>query len=143
MFKKISLVLVMLLFSSILTSQNKKERKSIKTTRVTISPKIDGVIDDEAWKDAEICKDFVTLRPTNGELVAENYQTIVKVIYDDDAIYIAAQMNDPDPTNIPKEFAVRDNFSQSDFFLVTINPNDDGQNPFEFIVQSAGNQADA
>ena len=37
----------------------------------------------------------------------------------------------------------RDNFSQADFFLVTINPNDDGQNPFEFIVQSTGNQADA
>jgi len=52
-------------------------------------------------------------------------------------------MNDPDPAGIPKEFAVRDNFSQADFFLVTINPNDDGQNPFEFIVQSTGNQADS
>jgi hypothetical protein len=52
-------------------------------------------------------------------------------------------MLDPDPTNIPQEFANRDNFSQADFFLVTINPNDDGQNPFEFIVQSTGNQADA
>ena len=44
---------------------------------------------------------------------------------------------------IPMEFSVRDNFSQADFFLVTINPNDDGQNPFEFVVQSTGNQGDA
>ncbi len=143
MFKKISWIVVTLLFSNLVVSQNKKERKTIKTTRVTIAPKIDGIIDDIAWKDAEICKDFVTLRPSNGVLVDTKYQTIVKVIYDNDAIYIAAQMNDPDPTNIPKEFAVRDNFSQSDFFLVTINPNDDGQNPFEFIVQSTGNQADS
>ena len=143
MFKKISLVFVTLFFTSILISQNKKERKTIKTSRVTIAPKIDGIIDDDAWKNAEICKDFVTLRPSNGELVDSKYQSTVRVVYDDDAIYIAAQLNDPDPTNIPKEFAVRDNFSQSDFFLVTINPNDDGQNPFEFIVQSTGNQADA
>jgi hypothetical protein len=52
-------------------------------------------------------------------------------------------MLDPDAANIPQEFASRDNFSQADFFLVTINPNDDGQNPFEFIIQSTGNQADA
>ncbi len=52
-------------------------------------------------------------------------------------------MNDPDPEGIPQEFAIRDNFSQADFFLVTINPNDDGQNPFEFIVQATGNQGDA
>ena len=67
----------------------------------------------------------------------------MKVIYDDDAIYISATMLDPDAANIPQEFAVRDNFSQADFFLVTINPNDDGQNPFEFAVQSTGNQADS
>jgi hypothetical protein len=126
-----------------LSAQDKKERKTIKTTRVTKAPKIDGILNDNAWKNAESCTDFVILRPANGELVKNEYQTIVKVVYDDDAIYISAQMNDPDPKGIPKEFAVRDNFSQADFFLVTINPNDDGQNPFEFIVQSTGNQGDA
>jgi hypothetical protein len=40
----------------------------------------------------------------------------------------------PDPQGIPKEFAVRNNFSISDFIATIINPNDDGQN-FEFIVQ--------
>ncbi|WP_445750056.1 DUF5916 domain-containing protein [Polaribacter sp.] len=143
MFSKKYLLIVALLFSFAIFSQTKKERKTIKTTRVEIAPKIDGIIDEDVWKNAELCKDFVTLRPTNGELVDAKYQTIVRVIYDDNAVYIAAQMLDPDPENIPKEFAVRDNFSQSDFFLVTINPNDDGQNPFEFIVQSTGNQADS
>lgn len=92
---------------------------------------------------AELCKDFMIFKPENGAPVPAEYQTVVKVVYDDEAIYISAQMNDPDPAGIPKEFAVRDNFSQADFFLVTINPNDDGQNPFEFIVQSTGNQADS
>tara|TARA_B110001469_G_scaffold127231_1_gene147320 strand:- start:5152 stop:7191 length:2040 start_codon:yes stop_codon:yes gene_type:complete len=90
-----------------------------------------------------LISDFVTFRPDNGKTVAAEYQTTVKVIYDDDTIYISATMLDPDAANIPQEFAVRDNFSQADFFLVTINPNDDGQNPFEFAVQSTGNQADS
>ena len=143
MFKKITLLLITLCFVNQVTAQEKENRKTIKTTRVSKAPKIDGILDDEAWKNAELCKDFVTFRPTNGEPVEAEYQTTVRVIYDDDAVYISAQMNDPDPAGIPKEFAVRDNFSQADFFLVTINPNDDGQNPFEFIVQSTGNQADS
>ena len=85
-------------------------------------------------ENAQLLTEFVVFRPANGELVSSEYQTKVRVIYDDEAIYISGQMNDPDPAGIPKEFAVRDNFSQANFFLVTINPNDDGQNPFEFIV---------
>lgn len=143
MLKKISLLV--LIVSSIQTNiaQEKKERKKIKAVRVQKAPKIDGLLNDEAWKNVDFCTDFVIFRPENGDPVPQEYQTTVKVIYNDNAIYIAAQMNDPDPEGIPKEFAVRDNFSQSDFFLVTINPNDDGQNPFEFIVQSTGNQADS
>ncbi len=143
MFKQISLLLISFLFSAQLTAQNKENRKKIKTTRISKAPKIDGVLNDEAWKNAEVCKDFVTLRPDNGKPVSAAYQTEVKVIYDDDAIYISAMMLDPDPLGIPMEFATRDNFSQADFFLVTINPNDDGQNPFEFLVQATGNQGDA
>ncbi len=145
MSKVLSLFLVLFLSTSYLFAQEtvNSNRKRIKTTRVESAPKIDGVLDDAAWKDAEIAKDFVILRPDNGKQAPESHQTEVRVIYDDDAIYISANMMDPDPTNIPMEFTNRDNFGQSDFFLVTINPNDDGQNPFEFVVMSSGSQAEA
>ncbi len=143
MFKNTSLLLFLVLCAQFVCAQTQKERKTVKTTRVSQAPKIDGILNDNAWQKAALLTDFVIFRPENGQLVAKEYQTIVKVVYDDDAIYIAAQMNDPDPKNIPSEFAVRDNFGIADFFLVTINPNDDGQNPFEFIVQATGNQADA
>ncbi len=143
MLKKATLLLIFLLAINQLSAQDKKERKTIKTTRVENAPKIDGILNDEAWKNAELITDFVVFRPSNGKPVSSEYQSTVKVIYDDDAIYISAQMNDPNPEGIPKEFATRDNFSIADFFLVTINPNDDGQNPFEFVVQSTGNQADS
>ncbi|OAD44959.1 DUF5916 domain-containing protein [Polaribacter atrinae] len=143
MFRKITLLLIVVISSHQLIAQQKENRKKIKTTRVKLAPKIDGFLEDNSWRDAEVCTNFVDLRPNNGKLVSEEYQTTVKVIYDDDAIYISAQMNDPDPEGIPQEFATRDNFSIADFFLVTINPNDDGQNPFEFLVQTTGNQGDA
>ena len=144
MLKKTALLLLAITFARTITAQEtEQKRKTIETTRIEKPPIIDGVLNDDAWRNAELISDFVTFRPDNGKTVAAEYQTTVKVIYDDDAIYISATMLDPDAANIPQEFAVRDNFSQADFFLVTINPNDDGQNPFEFAVQSTGNQADS
>ena len=143
MLKKLSLLLISFIFVQQMSAQINQNRKKIKTTRITNAPKIDGILDDEAWKNAEIMKDFVIFRPDNGKLVSSEYKTEVKVVYDNDALYISAIMADPDPTGIPMQFATRDNFSQADFFLITINPNDDGQNPFEFVVQSTGNQADS
>ena len=143
MFKKFSFLLLAVCCMQFSIAQDTKNRKTIKAIRITEAPKIDGILDDDAWKNAELATDFVILRPENGQAVTADYQTTVRIVYDDNAIYISAQMNDPNPEKIPKEFAVRDNFSIADFFLVTINPNDDGQNPFEFIVQSTGNQADA
>ncbi|GAB7257583.1 DUF5916 domain-containing protein [Polaribacter sp. OB-PA-B3] len=143
MFKRILLVKLALFCVLITQAQNNKNRKTVTTQRVSKAPKIDGLLEDEAWQDAEILSDFVIFRPDNGKLVSSEYQTFVKVVYDDEAVYISANLLDPDPKSIPQEFAVRDNFSQADFFLVTINPNDDGQNPFEFIVQVTGNQGDA
>ncbi|WP_298880654.1 DUF5916 domain-containing protein [uncultured Polaribacter sp.] len=143
MLKKTILLLFAMIITLQLAAQNKENRKTIKTNRIKKAPKIDGLLNDDAWKNAELCTDFVILRPDNGKLVSSEYQTTVKVVYDDNAVYISAQMNDPDPEGIPQEFATRDNFSIADFFLVTINPNDDGQNPFEFVVQSTGNQGDS
>ncbi len=118
-------------------------RKKIHTKRIYNTIKIDGDLSDDAWKDAEIAKDFIMLRPDNGKNELETHKTEVKVMYDNNAIYIGAYMYDPEPSKIPMEFTNRDNFGQTDFFIVTINPNDDGQNPFEFIVMSTGSQAES
>ena len=125
-----------------MNAQDQTNRKTITTTRVSVAPKIDGKLDDAAWKGAEIMTDFVEMRPDNGEPANKDYKTEVKVVYDDKGLYIAAELYYPDPNKIPMQYVSRDNFGQVDFFLVTINPVDDGQNGFEFMVQSTGNQGD-
>lgn len=140
---KLQLLTVLFLCSFTISIAQNENRKTVKATRVSKAPKIDGNLNDAAWANVPLLKDFVIFRPENGKKVSNEYATEVKVVYDDNAVYISAKMLDPEPEKIPQEFATRDNFGQADFFLVTINPNDDGQNPFEFIVQATGNQGDA
>ena len=144
MLRSFSLLLISFLSVSQLSAQINANRKKINTNRITgKTPKIDGLLNDDAWKNAQVAKDFVMLSPNNGASEPNTHKTEVKIIYDDNAIYIGAVMHDDNPSSIPMEFTNRDNFGQTDFFLVTINPNDDGQNPFEFIVMSTGSQSDA
>lgn len=72
-------------------------RKSITIPRIHTAPKIDGVLDDQAWKDAPIATDFVERIPTNGRPIPDSLKTDVKIVYDDQGIYFGAFMRDPSP----------------------------------------------
>ncbi len=124
-------------------SQKEAVKKELTAKRIQKAPKIDGLLDDEVWKTAAIAKDFVMLRPDAGKQEPQNLKTEVKIVYDDEAIYVGAYMYDDHPENILREFKTRDNFGNADFFAVTINPTNDGINQFEFFLTSAGNQNDA
>jgi hypothetical protein len=52
-------------------------------------------------------------QPDNGRPIKK---TIVKVIYDNDAIYVAALLYDDEPDKIRKEISQRDSFGISDVF---------------------------
>lgn len=138
-----TLILAILFSVPLARAQVNQNRKKLNAIRVTSSPKIDGDLTDKEWNNVPLAENFIEMRPDNGKKALNDYVTEIKLIYDDNAIYIAAKMMDPNPSKIPTEFTNRDNIGNADFFLVTINPNDDGQNPFEFIVTSAGVQADA
>jgi Domain of unknown function (DUF5916)/Carbohydrate family 9 binding domain-like len=133
------ILLITLFVSSTIFSQKKK---TLTIQKTTVAPKIDGVLDDEAWINADEAKDFTQFRPTMGIPEKAYQKTIVKMTYDDNAIYIAAYLHDK-PEDIQRQFTNRDNFGQSDFFAVIINSNNDAQNDIEFIVLSSGTQADA
>ncbi|WP_046744706.1 DUF5916 domain-containing protein [Kordia zhangzhouensis] len=122
--------------------QDSIPKKMYQIKRTVQPPKIDGNLDDEVWKHAEIATDFIQFRPSIGNKLPEHQKTIVKMAYDDEAIYIAAYLYDK-PENIMRQFTSRDNFGQNDFFAVFINPNNDGQNDTGFFVFPNGNQADA
>ncbi len=145
MTNRIILALVFVVLTSKIQAQDniKKNKKTLTTQRVAIAPTIDGNLDDIAWKDAQIATDFVMLRPKMGEKIPQELRTDVKVVYDDKAIYIAAYLFDDKPSEIPMEFTTRDNFGQTDYFVASISPLNDGINASEFAVMATGTQADA
>ncbi len=142
--KKIALILFFTISNyTLVKAQVNKNRKKLTATRISSSPKIDADLTDDVWKNIPIAKDFIQMRPDNGKQELSDYKTEVKLAYDDDAIYISAKMYDPNPDKIPAEFTNRDNFGNSDFFMMMINPIDDGQNPVMFIVTASGVQIDS
>ena len=86
-----------------------QEKKVLTINRVDIAPKIDGILDDEAWKNAEEAIDFTQFRPEMGVVEKEHQKTIVKIAYNDNAIFVAAYLHD-NPEDIIKQFTSRDNF---------------------------------
>jgi hypothetical protein len=136
---KKSVVILLLIFSGITIAQ---ERKSAKINRTNTAPKIDGVLGDEAWKDANELKDFTQFRPEMGVKELAHQKSVIKMVYDDNAIYVSAYLHDK-PEAIMRQFTSRDNFGQADFFGVVLNPNNDQQNDTEFFVFASGTQADA
>ncbi|MGK0386245.1 MAG: hypothetical protein ACI849_000854, partial [Patiriisocius sp.] len=119
-----------------------QEKKSLEISRIEKSPKIDGVLDEEIWTNAKEASGFTQFRPDMGVTDTETNKTIVKIAYDDQAIYVAAYLYD-DPKLISKQLSSRDNFGQADFFGFVLNPNNDAQNDTEFFVFASGGQADA
>lgn len=128
------------LFLSVFFGYSQKKALQAKSISQNIS--IDGKLDENAWENAVIASDFITLEPDNGKPVPEGKKTEVKILYDNDAIYIGAKMFDDEPDKILKEISQRDNFGTADLFGVFINGFNDGQQDFMFYVSAADVQGD-
>ena len=122
-----------------------QERKIIEAYRFQVSPKIDGIISEKEWKKIIPATNFTLFQPENrsGEEIPVGYETYVYFGYDDNAIYVAAQLNHPDPNNIPSEFSERDDMDAiSEKFLVSIDTYDNTKERFTFFVTSSGGLID-
>ena len=131
-------VCIFILFTSFLFSQ----KKTLTTKFTSESITIDGKFDEAIWKTADIAKDFTMWDPDNGKPENPNQKSEVKIVYDNEAIYVAATLYDSEPNKILKEITLRDDTGTADFFGVFINGFNDGQQEFRFFVTAAGVQAD-
>lgn len=121
-----------------------QEKKEIEANRIIKPPKIDGVLNDDIWKSISGVSDFKMFEPGNEGLISQEYQTIIKMAYDDNAVYIAAYMFDPNSNKILRQLSQRDDvFVQSDLFYIALNTINDGINETRFYVTSAGTIGDS
>jgi len=118
------------------------QEKSLQAIKTTQAPKVDGNLDDAAWTNVPVATDFVQNYPISGQ--SSSQKTTVKIIYDNDAIYVGAYMYD-DPTLIRKQITARDaeQLKDVDYFSIFLDTYNDNQNGFQFLVTSANVQSDA
>ncbi|MFB9078860.1 DUF5916 domain-containing protein [Flavobacterium procerum] len=133
------LVFFFILLSSIGIFAQKKTMQAQVTSQNIV---IDGKLNEPIWETATTASNFVTYEPDNGKPEPENQKTTIKILYDNDAIYIGAMMYDDEPHKILKEISQRDNFGTADLFGVFINGFNDGQQDFMFYVSAADVQGD-
>ncbi|HEX2608691.1 MAG TPA: DUF5916 domain-containing protein, partial [Flavisolibacter sp.] len=116
--------------------------KTLPAVKTDLSLKIDGNLDDEAWKQAPVATAFVQNFPNFG--LPASTRTEVRILYDNTAIYIGAYLYD-DPSLIRKQITARDEENQqdADFFSVFFDTYNDQQNGFQFLVTPSNVQTDA
>ena len=117
-------------------------RPTHPATRATGLIIIDGRPDEAVWAEAPPITRFIQSRPDVGYLATQ--QTIVRVLYDNDAIYISAICFDDEPDNLTVTSLERD-FPplDSDVFSFVLDPNLDRRNAFLFYINPHGAYGDA
>ena len=135
---------VLLLFASSASAAYAQngERKSFNISRADTAPVIDGRLDDDVWKHATSIDDFHMTSPTDGATPTES--TIVWVTYDDEFLYIAADLRDSNPSEIrAKQMIQGKMFFSDDRFWVTIDSFNTKRNDYFFQVNANGIRREA
>jgi len=116
-----------------------REQKFVQAIRVPGVIKLDGILNEEVWQ-TKGYSDFVQKEPNDGAQPTE--KTEVWIAYSDDAIYVAARCYDSQPDKIIGRLARRDDFVDSDWFALEIDPYFDHRTGFRFAVNPAGTIVD-
>jgi hypothetical protein len=115
------------------------ETPTARATRVDTSIEINGVRDEAAWTRAEPITAFTQLDPFEGAPTSEPID--VRIIYDDDALYIGAILGDSQP--VSTRLARRDaGLPDSDFFTVQLDSYHDHQTAYRFSTNPSGVKRD-
>lgn len=103
--------------------------------------KIDGELDEAAWKLPAINKEFRTISPNYGDRL--NQETRVWAAYDKRNLYFAFKCFDTQPHKIKTSIARRDNISRDDQVGILLDASGNKQTSYEFYINPNGIQGDA
>lgn len=116
-------------------------RPTAIATRIEAPPRIDGRLDEAVWQTAQVMSEFVQSAPLDGAPATE--RTEVRMLFDDEAIYVGAWLFDSNPGGIIVGETRRDaSPSETDAFLMILDTYLDRQNGFVFGTTPAGIEYD-
>ena len=128
---------------SVASAETEEEVAHRTATAIRIKgapPKLDGVLDDDIWKDAPFHGDFQQHDPDEGEPASE--RTTFQVAYDDEALYFGIMCYDSEPDKIVSRLVRRDNYIESDKIHINLDPYYNRQSAFWFTAYPSGSVTD-
>lgn len=108
--------------------------------RVGSPPRIDGRLDDAAWRSAPVVTAFVQRRPAPGR--APRVRSELRVLYDEGALYIGLRLHDDRGAAIRRGLGERDAIPDSDSITVYLDPARSRTRGYYFQVNASGQIAD-
>ena len=137
--KRILYTLFLIFFSINIYSQNPKSFEAIEINSEQII--LDGKLDEPFWKNINGINDFLMQEPIEGGKPTEN--TIIKIAYDENYLYIGAILYDSDPDGI-KAFKMRKDapLNTDDRFMWILDTYLDGRNAYFFEINPRGLMGD-
>lgn len=122
-------------------AQGNASRKGAEIPRLSVPPVLDGRLDDAAWRTATRVDDLEVYSPVPG--AAASYQTVFYLAYDDEALYIAARLEDPEPERILRNQLLQNQqVVNDDHVQIMLDPHDTKRGGYLFYVNPNGVQRD-
>ena len=118
---------------------NEPSRVYTTTRLTTAKPVVDGNLNDACWETGTWAGDFVQWIPNEGAPASQ--QTKLKILYDDENVYVAIRAFDNEPSKIQRRAGRRDEF-QGDMVGVCFDSYHDHRTGFEFDLSAYGQKAD-
>ena len=114
------------------------ERPSVRGTRTTDAPRLDGNLNEPAWETAELVDDFTQQEPNLGESPTE--RTEVRVLFDSGHLYIGVHAYDSQPSAITATEMRRDadRLLAEDSFQFVLDTFNDSRNGYLFATTPLG-----
>ncbi|HEX5633473.1 MAG TPA: DUF5916 domain-containing protein, partial [Gemmatimonadales bacterium] len=109
---------------------------AIRAVRAVSSISIDGDLSDPAWLQARVISEFTQREPKEGQPATE--RTEVRIVWDESALYVSAELFDSAPDSIIALLDRRDRFVNADRFTLMLDPYHDRRSGFYFGVNAAG-----
>ena len=110
----------------------------VAPVRVENGPQIDGRLDEEVWLRAAVIDEFVQQEPAEGEPATE--QTVVRLLYDAQALYIGVEAYDTEPAGVIATEMRRDSLRllDEDNFQVILDTFHDRRSGYMFVTSPLG-----
>ncbi len=114
---------------------------TMRAVRATDAPRLDGHLDDAAWRDATPATSFLQRDPDEGKPPTE--RTELRIVYDAAALYVGVRLYDREPDKIVRRLSRRDDRADADTFTIYLDPHHDHLTGAVFSVSAAGSLADS